>query len=68
MEALKGINIMMEYLKRKFAKLKTTDFDKVSYPRYYEENGKLIKELASGEKWEFILDSNHKEVLIERLK
>lgn len=59
---------MMEYLKRKFAKLNTADFDKISYPRYYEEDGKLIKEFESGEKWEFILDSNHKEVLIERLK
>ncbi len=59
---------MMEYLKRKFARLKSEDFDKIGFPRYYEENGKLVKELDSGEKWEFVLDENHKEVLIARIK
>ena len=59
---------MMEYLKRKFARLKPDSFNNISFPRYYEENGKLIKELSSGEKWEIILDSDHKEVLIERIK
>ena len=59
---------MMEYLKRKFVRLKPENFNNVGFPRYYEEEGKLIKELESGEKWVFILDANHKEVLIERIK
>ena len=40
----------------------------ISFPHYYEENGKLIKELANGQKWIIALDENHKEVLLERLK
>ena len=59
---------MMEYLKRKFVRLKTQDVQKISFPHYYEENGKLVKELENGEKWEIILDANYQEVLIERLK
>ena len=58
---------MMEYLKRKLSRLKPEDAQ-VSFPHYYEENGKLIKELADGQKWEVALDENHKEVLLERLK
>ena len=59
---------MMEYLKRKFARLKAQDMQKISFPHYYEEKGKLIKELDNGEKWEVMLDANYQEVLIERLK
>ena len=38
---------MMEYLKRKFARMKSQDAVKISFPQYYEENGKLIKELEN---------------------
>ncbi len=59
---------MMEYLKRKFARLDNTKIGDISFPHYYEENGKLIKELENGEKWEVALDSNYNEVLIARVK
>ena len=59
---------MMEYLKRKFTRLNTDNIGKISFPHYYEENGKLIKELENGEKWVVTLDSDYKEVLLERLK
>lgn len=57
---------MMEYLKRKLSKLSADD-ESISFPRYYEENGKLIKECAGGEKWVIKLDSNYNEVLLERI-
>jgi len=63
-----GVVEMMEYLKRKFARLNSQNMGKIPFPHYYEENGKLIKELESGEKWEIRLDEKHREVLIERLK
>ncbi len=56
---------MMEYLKRKICKISADNLD--IYPRYYEENGKLIKETESGEKWVIKLDAEYKEVLLERL-
>ena len=59
---------MMEYLKRKFARLDSQHMGDISFPHYYECDGKLIKELENGEKWEVALDENYKEVLIERLK
>ncbi len=59
---------MMEYLKRKFAKLNTKDTQAISFPLYYEENGRIIKELSNGEKWIVRLDEEYKEVLIERLQ
>ena len=58
---------MMEYLKRKFARLKNKDIKEIGFPRYYEENGILIKELETGEKWEIKLDSEHQEVLVKRI-
>ncbi len=59
---------MMEYLKRKFARLKSDDVKKISFPHYYEENGLLIKELKTGEKWEIRLDYNYNEVLLKRIR
>ena len=59
---------MMEYLKRKLCKLKPSDFDEVRFPRYYEENGTLIKEFENGEVWEVALDKKHHEILLKRLK
>ena len=59
---------MMEYLKRKICKIKSSDFDKIRFPRYYEENGSLIKEYENGEMWEVALDESHHEVLLKRLK
>ena len=59
---------MIEYLKRKFSKLNNQNMQTISFPHYYEENGKLIKELENGDKWEVVLDANYQEVLIERLK
>ena len=56
---------MMEYLKRKLCKISADNLD--IYPRYYEENGKLIKETEDGEKWVIKLDTEYKEVLLERL-
>ena len=57
----------MEYLKRKLTRLTAEDMQ-ISFPHYYEENGRIIKELANGQKWVVVLDENHKEVLLERLK
>ena len=59
---------MMEYLKRKLTKINARNVGKITFPHYYEENGKLIKELENGEIWEVALDKNYQEVLIERLK
>lgn len=59
---------MMEYLKRKLTKINAQNVGKITFPHYYEENGKLIKELENGEIWEVALDKNYQEVLIERLK
>ncbi len=59
---------MFEYLKRKIARLNPKENEVASYPRYYKENGKTIKETAQGEKWVVTLDSDYKEVLVERLK
>ena len=58
---------MMEYLKRKFARLKPEDVGNITFPRYYEQNGKIIKELENGEKFEVALDSNYKEIVVEKL-
>lgn len=57
----------MEYLKRKICKIKSADFEDIGYPRYYEENGILIKEYENGEMWEISLDENYHEVLLKRL-
>ncbi len=59
---------MFEYLKRKIARLDIKEDKIISYPRYYKENGKTIKETAQGEKWVVKLDSNYKEVLVEQIK
>ena len=58
----------MEYLKRKMCKIKTSDFESVGFPRYYEENDRLIKECENGEKWVVTLDANYREVLLEKLQ
>ena len=58
---------MIEYLKRKLAKA-TIKKDLISFPHYYEENGRLIKELANGEKWLIKLDSEYKEILLEKIQ
>lgn len=58
----------MEYLKRKICKIKSSDFDNINFPRYYEEKGVLIKECENGEIWEIALDENHHEILLKRLK
>lgn len=62
------ISIMIEYLKRKFARQKNKDIETIGFPRYYEEYGILIKELENGEKWEVKLDSKYQEILIKRIK
>ena len=59
---------MIEYLKRKFSRLSNQEMQKISFPHYYEENGKIVKELENGEKWEVMLDANYQEVLIARIK
>jgi len=59
---------MMEYLKRKFAKLNTKSAPDISYPLYYEENGRIVKELSNGEKWIVRLDDDYREVLLERVR
>ena len=59
---------MFEYLKRKLTRVNRLNLSIDTYPVYYKENGKLIKELANGEKWVVELDANRQEVLIERLK
>ena len=61
---------MMEYLKRKFSKLeKQNDWNnKIPFPRYYEDNGKIIKELSENEKFIIDLDENFNETILKRLK
>ena len=54
---------MFEYFKRKFIRLDgTIKID--TYPQYYEENGRLIKEEADGKKYIVKLDKNHHEIII----
>lgn len=59
---------MFEYLKRKLTRVDRLNLSVDTYPQYYKENGRLVKELSNGEKWVVELDSDHKEVLIERIK
>lgn len=59
---------MFEYLKRKLTRTKRLNLEIDTYPQYYKENGKFIKELANGEKWVVELDSDRKEILVERVK
>lgn len=59
---------MFEYLKRKLNRMERLNLKVCQHPQYYEENGKLVKELATGEKWIVRLDKNYKEVLVERIK
>ena len=53
---------------REWFSLKSDDVKKISFPHYYEENGLLIKELKTGEKWEIRLDYNYNEVLLKRIR
>lgn len=57
---------MLDYLKQKLKKLPQKDF--LSFPRYYEENGVLIKETASGIRYEIELDADHHEKIIRRIQ
>lgn len=60
---------MFDKLKENIQNITSADLkNKISYPLYYEENGKLVKELENGEKWQVALDKDYKEVLVERLK
>lgn len=61
---------MMEYLKRKFWKLEKDDSwtKNIPYPRYYEENGLLIKETEDGRKFAVTLDEQHNEVILGQIK
>ena len=47
---------------------KSEDIKEISFPHYYEENGLLIKELETGEKWEIMLDSDYNEVLVKKIR
>ena len=58
---------MFEYFKRKFVRLDGT-ITSDSYPQYYEEDGRLIKEEADGTKYIVKLDKNHREVVIGEAK
>ncbi len=54
---------MIEYFKRKFSRLNTTlKID--SYPKYYEENGFLIREEKDGRRYIIKLDENHQEIVV----
>ncbi len=60
---------MFTKLKENITNISSTDLkNKISYPLYYKENGKTIKELENGEKWIITLDNNYKEVLVKRIK
>ena len=61
---------MMEYLKRKLSKLETDDGwkENVPFPRYYEENGILIKETQKGVKFIIELDDDFNEKVIGQIK
>lgn len=61
---------MMEYIKRKLCKMNNQSdwMDKVGYPRYYEENGLIIKETEDGEKLIVTLNENHEEVITGKIK
>ncbi len=61
---------MMEYFKRKFTRINNCDTyqKQIPYPRYYEDNGLLIKEMENGKKYVITLDENHKEVILGLLK
>ena len=53
-------------MKQKLKKRPQKDF--LSFPRYYEENGVLIKETASGIRYEIELDADHHEKIIRRIQ
>lgn len=54
---------MIEYFKRKFSRIeKQLDID--SFPKYYEENNRLIKENQDGSRYIVELDKNYKEKIV----
>ena len=54
---------MFEYFKRKFVRL-DGKITVSTFPKYYEENGKLIKEEENGQRFLIKLDENKKPVVI----
>ena len=61
---------MMEYLKRKLCRLeKQKEWQqKVPFPRYYEKNGKIVREEENGETFLVEVDDNFNEKIIGKIK
>lgn len=61
---------MMEYLKRKLCRLEEQNdwSKKVPFPRYYEQNGKIIKENENGEKFIVEVDEDFNEKILGQIK
>jgi len=59
----KGKTKMFEYLKRKFFRLSgNVQID--TYPQYYEENGRLVREESDGTRYVVVVDEKHGEKIV----
>lgn len=59
---------MLEYIKRKLCHIQKNGIDVKSFPKYYEENNKVIKELDNGQKFIVEVDADGQEIIIRELK
>ena len=54
---------MFEYFKRKFSRLDgKIEID--TFPKYYEENGCIIREEKDGKRYIVTLDKDHNEIIV----
>ncbi len=56
---------MKEYLKRKLAKVK---IDVDTFPKYYDNNGQIIKECQDGKMFVVDFDKNSNEIILKEYK
>jgi hypothetical protein len=59
---------MLEYFKRKMQKIARDGIEYKDFPKYYEQDNKIIKELEDGQKFIVELDKNCKEAVVGKLK
>ena len=59
---------MLEYIKRKLCRIEQDGIKFDSFPQYYEENDKIIKELEDGQKFIIDMSSDGEEIIIEKIK
>ena len=53
---------MLEYLKRRLSRLHKIEIE--TYPKYYEENGMIIREEKNGTRYVVNVDKDGKETIV----